>query len=224
MSQIISITAADGHVFDAYEAGLPNSAAAIVILQEIFGINAHIRGQADLYAREGFLAIAPALFDRVERRVELAYGESDRDAAKSLASRLVPELVLKDIAAAIAYARNRVVSGKVGVVGYCLGGSYAWLSVTRLKADAAVSYYGSKVAATLQEEPRAPVIFHFGYQDHAIPLASVDLIRQAKPELPVYLYEAGHGFNCEARSSFSAPAAQLALSRSLAFLREKLSP
>jgi carboxymethylenebutenolidase len=210
MSHVVSITADDGHVLDAYETGLPRSGAVVVILQEIFGVNAHIRGQADLYAREGFLAIAPALFDRVEKHVELSYGDDEREAAKAYASKLKPDLVLKDIAATIAYARGRVPSGKVGVVGFCLGGSYAWLSATRLTPDAAVSYYGSKVAATISETPHAPVIFHFGLNDHAIPLVAVDLIKQARPELPVYLYEAGHGFNCEARS--------------LAFLREKLAP
>jgi len=224
MSQVVSIMADDGHVLDAYQAGPAQSGAAVVILQEIFGVNAHIRGQVDLYAREGFLALAPALFDRVEKQVELGYGDEDRDAAKDYASKLVPDLVLKDIAATIAYARSRVASGKVGVVGYCLGGSYAWLSATRLTPDAAVSYYGSKVAAAINETPQAPVIFHFGLHDHAIPLAAVDLIKQSRPELPLYLYEAGHGFNCEVRASFSAPAAELALVRSLAFLREKLAP
>ncbi len=228
MSQTIQLLADDGHSLSAYEAGDPqNNGAALVVLQEIFGVNRHIRSVADDYAREGFLTVAPALFDRVRQGVELGYAPEDIEIARGVAAQLQEETILKDIVAAIAHARHRVKSGKVGVIGYCLGGSYAWLSATRLSAtrlgvDAAVGYYGSKVARFIGEEPRCPVILHFGEKDKGIPLESVETIRQTRPGLPVYLYDAGHGFNCTDRPSYSESAATPARARSLEFLRKTL--
>lgn len=224
MSQIIDITTEDGHHLSAYQAGNPEATSAVVILQEIFGVNHHIRSVVDLYAKEGFLAIAPALFDRVKKGVELAYTPEAVQEGRQIAGQLQRENILKDIAATLAYARNTVSSGKAGIVGYCLGGSYAWLSTTRLSPspDAAVGYYGSLVAQFIEEKPQSPVLLHFGSNDKGIPLSDVDKIKQGRPELPVYIYEAGHGFNCEDRASFSAEAASLALTRSLSFLREHL--
>jgi carboxymethylenebutenolidase len=222
MSQITQLTTDDGHHLDAYESGSSHNKAALVVLQEIFGVNRHIRATADRYAAEGFLTVAPALFDRIERGVELGYAPEGVEAARGFSARLEQKTVLKDIAAAIAYARSRVASGKVGVVGYCLGGSYAWLSATRLTVDAAVGYYGSKVVQFVDQTPSAPVILHFGDQDRAIPLSDVEKIKQAKPGLPVYVYEAGHGFNCDERASYSEAAAALAFSRSVTFLKETL--
>lgn len=223
MSQIIEITATDGHSLEVYQARPPDAASAVVVLQEIFGVNRHIRSVVDTYAREGFFAIAPALFDRVKRKVELTYSGEDRQEARQIAGQLQREKILEDVAAALAYARNKVPSGKVGIVGYCLGGSYAWLSATRLNPDAAVGYYGSLVAKFIEEAPSCPVQLHFGSKDRGIPLSDVEKIQQTRPDLPVYVYDAGHGFNCEERDSFSAEAASLALTRTLAFLRKNLA-
>jgi len=223
MGQTVSIIAADGHKFSAFAAGTPSATAGIVILQEIFGINAHIRSVAENYALHGFYVVAPALFDRVERDVELDYTPAGLERARSLASRLTPETVLQDIAASLAHVRASVKSGRVGIVGYCLGGSYAWLSATRLQPDAAVGYYGSKVAAHLSETPRAPVTLHFGDKDRGIPLSDVGKIRAAHPDVPVHVYDAGHGFNRDGSAAYSAPAAALALERTLAFLRAHLT-
>ena len=195
MSRTVTLTATDGNRLTAYETGSPESSGAVIVLQEIFGVNPHIRSVADRYAEAGFLAVAPALFDRVVPGIELEYTDAGRQEGIALAGKLSPEAVLRDIEAAIVHARGRVRSGKVAVVGYCLGGSYAWLSATHLTPDAAVGYYGSKIAAAIGEEPRCPVILHFGRNDKGIPLEQVEAIRAARPDLPVHLYEAGHGFN-----------------------------
>ncbi len=223
MSRTFSLTAADGHTFSAYAAGEPSADAAVVILQEIFGVNAHIRSVADTYARHGFYAVAPALFDRVGRNADLPYTPDGLERGRALAGQLTPATVLKDIAATLAHGREVVRSGRAGVVGYCLGGSYAWLSATRLNTDAAVGYYGSKVVAHLDEKPRAPVILHFGNQDRGIPLTDVEKIRAAHPSVPVHVYDAGHGFNRDGSAAYNEAAATLAFERSLAFLQHTLA-
>lgn len=224
MAKTTSLTASDGHTFEAYETGDPRSGAALVLLQEIFGVNSHIRSVADQYSREGFWVIAPALFDRVQLRVELGYTPDDAILARQFASRLEPDWVLRDIAASIAHARKNAASGKVGVIGYCLGGSYAWLSATRLDPDAAVGYYGGKIVQYVNETPRVPILLHFGRQDAGIPLEDVSRIQHAHPGVPIHLYEAGHAFNRIGGANYSEPAAALAFSRSLAFLRGALRP
>lgn len=220
MSRLVSLTATDGHRLSAYENGPADgeAEAAVVILQEIFGVNAHIRSVADRYSKHGYAVVAPALFDRVERDVEIAYTPEGVERARSLAGRLTEAGVLADIAAAVEHARTLTRGGKVAVVGYCLGGSYAWLSATRLAVDAAVGYYGSKVVQFIAEEPRAPVILHFGDKDRGIPLSDVEAIQAARPTLPVYVYDAGHGFNREGGANYSEAAATLALTRTLDFL------
>ena len=223
MTQSITLESTDGHRLSAYTAGDPAAVAGVVILQEIFGVNHHIRSVTDAYARQGYYAVAPALFDRIEREVSLDYSPAGLERGRAIAGQLAPETVLLDIAAALAQVRASVKSKRVGVVGYCLGGSYAWLSATRLRPDAAVGYYGSKVASHLDETPAAPVILHFGDKDRGIPLDDVEKIRAAHPTVPVYVYDAGHGFNRDGSSAYSAPAAALALERTLDFLRLHLS-
>lgn len=220
----IQLTAEDHHSFNAYVSGSAGSLFALVVLQEIFGVNRHIRSVADRFAREGFFTVAPALFDRVQTGVELEYNPDGLASARSIAAQLEPDQVLKDIAAAIAYARGRIPSGKVGVVGYCLGGTYAWLSATRLAPDAAVGYYGSKIAQFSSEIPACPVLLHFGSEDKGIPLSDVEKIRQAQPGIPVHVYHAGHGFNRDGSAGYSEPATTLALTRSLEFLKSNLAP
>ena len=223
MSEHVNLKAEDGHELDAYVAApAGDPIAALVVVQEIFGINAHIRSVADGYARDGFLAVAPALFDRAERGVELGYEGEDVQKAMALRKKLKLEDMIKDTAAAIEYARKRV-GKKTGVIGYCLGGSIAWLVACRMNIDAAVGYYGGMIPQYASEQPRCPVMLHFGRKDQHIPREAIAKIEEAHPEVPVFLYDAGHGFNCDARASYDATSAKLARERSLHFLKENLA-
>ncbi|HTZ90739.1 MAG TPA: dienelactone hydrolase family protein [Alloacidobacterium sp.] len=223
MSEWLQLTASDGHVFDAYLAKPEREPiAGLIVVQEIFGVNAHIRSVADGYARDGFLAVAPALFDRIEKHVDLKYDGEDLQKAMSFRPKLNAENALLDVAAALDYARNET-GKKVGVIGYCFGGTIAWLSATRLKTDAVVGYYGGYIGKYAEETPQAPVMLHFGKLDTHIPKEDVDRVQAAHPEVQVFWYEAGHGFNCDARSSYEPNSAKLARGRSLAFLTNNLS-
>ncbi len=222
MSEYVTLKAADEHELSAYVArpeGEP--VAGLVVVQEVFGVNAHIRSVADGYARDGFLAVAPALFDRVERGVELAYEGADLQRAMSFIPRLDAENALLDIAAAIAFA-GTATGKKVGVVGYCYGGTMAWLAAARLNPAAAVGYYGGRIGNYAAEKPKAPVMLHFGKQDAHIPAEEVAKVHAAHPEVEIHWYDAGHGFNCDARASFNPQAAQQARECSLNFLLKHL--
>lgn len=222
MGERITLTASDGHELDAYAAP-PGAepAAGLVVLQEAFGVNRHIRSVADGFASDGFLAIAPALFDRKERGVQLGYSGEDLQRGIALARGMNAADVWKDIAAALAYVR-REIGKKAGVIGYCFGGSMAWFAATRLDADAAVGYYGGLIPQFAAETPHCPVMLHFGSQDAHIPKEAVNKIQAAHPEVQVFWYDAGHGFNTDDRASYNPEAAKLARERSLQFLREHL--
>lgn len=222
MSEHVKLQASDGHELDAYVAhpeGEP--IAGLVVVQEIFGVNPHIRSVADGYAKDGFLAVAPALFDRYERGLELGYEGADMQKAMSLIPGLNLDHALKDTAAAIEYARRQA-GKKVGVIGYCFGGTIAWLAAARPDVDAAVGYYGGQIAKFADENPKAPIMLHFGKLDQHIPKQSIDAVQAANPEVPVFWYDAGHGFNCNDRASYNAEAAKLARERSLDFLKKHL--
>ena len=223
MSEHVSLKAADGHELDAYVArpeGEP--VAGLVVVQEIFGVNAHIRSVADDYARDGFLTVAPALFDRIERRVELGYTGADMQKAVSFIPKLDVEKSLADVAAAIEFAGSS--TGKAaGVVGYCYGGTLAWLAAARFRPGVAVGYYGGRTSNYAGEKLLAPVMLHFGRQDAHIPADEVEKIHSAHLEVEIYWYDAGHGFNCDARASYNKNAALQARERSLAFLRKYLA-
>ncbi len=223
MGSNIKLTAADGHQLGAYvsENAGPTH-AAVVVLQEIFGVNRHIRSVADDYASQGFWAIAPALFDRAEPNVELDYNATDSSRGMKIASQIGMENALKDVAAAIEYVGSALRGKRAGVVGYCFGGSLAWLAATRLNAHAAVCYYGGSIAKYASEVPRCPVMLHFGSQDPHIPASEIEKIQRAHPELPVFLYDAGHGFNCDQRKDYAPQAASLARERTLEFFRKHL--
>ena len=223
MSERVSLTAADGHEFEAYVAR-PNGepVAGLVVVQEIFGVNKHIRSVADGYAKDGFLAIAPALFDRYERGVDLGYEAADMQKAMLFFPRLDIDAAVRDVAAALDYARSQT-GKKCGVIGYCFGGTVAWLAAARLNPDAAVGYYGGNIAKFLGETPTCPVMLHFGKKDQHIPKEEVDKIASAHPDVEIYWYDAGHGFNCDARASFDPESAKLARARSLEFLARNLS-
>ena len=223
MSEFVKLRAADGHELSAYVArpqGEP--IAALVVVQEIFGVNAHIRSVADGYAKDGFLAVAPALFDRIQPHVELAYEGADLQTAMSFIPKLDTGKALADVAAAVAFAAGET-GKKVGVIGYCFGGTLAWLAACRLHPAAAVGYYGGRIGNYAGENPTAPVMLHFGSQDAHIPAAEVEKIHAAHPQVEIFWYEAGHGFNCDARASYNAAAAQEARKRSLEFLKKHLA-
>jgi carboxymethylenebutenolidase len=222
MNKVVKLQASDGHELDAYVAqpeGKPWG--GLVVVQEIFGINRHIRSVADRFAHEGFYAVAPAIFDRVERNVELGYEQEDMKKGMGLVQKLNIDDTLMDVDAALQYASKE--TGKpAGVVGYCYGGSLAWLSATRLAPAAAVGYYGGQIAAFAQENPRVPVMLHFGRQDDHIPEAEVAKVQAAHPEVEIYWYDAGHGFNCDMRGSYNEKAAKEAMARTLAFFNKNL--
>jgi carboxymethylenebutenolidase len=223
LSETIKLKAADGHELGAYvarPAGTP--IGGLVVVQEIFGVNSHIRSVADGYAKDGFLAVAPALFDRFEPGVELSYAGEDMQKAMSFVPKLNMEWSVADTAAALDYVR-RETGKKSGVIGYCFGGTIAWLSSTRLNPDAAVGYYGGHIIHFVNETPKCPIILNFGKKDTHIPVEAVEKITQAHPEVQIYWYDADHGFNCDARASFDAPSAKLARERSLAFLKQHLA-
>lgn len=223
MSQHTQLQAADGHKFDAYIAqptGEPKG--GIVVLQEIFGVTAHIRSVADGFARAGYLTIAPALFDRAQRDVELEYSPEAGKQGMQIVQRIPVDQTLADIAAAIQYLHEHG-ARKVGVVGYCWGGTLAWLSNTHLRPDATVSYYPGGIQHHIQEKSTCPAIFHFGLLDTHIPQTVVEQVRHEYPGFSVFTYDgAGHAFNNDARPSFHPAAAKLAQQRTLAHLNEYL--
>jgi carboxymethylenebutenolidase len=218
MGTAIELTAADGHRFAAYRAepaGKPRG--ALVVIQEIFGVNGHIRGVADGFAADGYSAIAPALFDRTERGVDIGYSQPEIDRGRAVMQKIPLDDALKDVAASITAV---AAAGKVGIVGYCWGGTVAWVAAAKLDGLAcAVSYYGGGVAANATLAPKCPVMFHFGETDHAISMEAVAQVRTAQPGQTFHIYPAGHGFNCEQRGSYHAESAKLARTRTLEFLR-----
>jgi carboxymethylenebutenolidase len=219
MGTTIKLTAADSVTIDAYRADPAGSPrGGLVVLQEIFGVNAHIRSVADRFADQGYLAIAPALFDRVQPGLELGYDAEGLKIGVATQKQTVPADTLKDVAAAVAEAAG---AGRVGVVGYCWGGTLAYRAAAELAGvAAAVGYYGGGIASMLDTRPKVPLMLHFGETDDHIPLTAVEAIRAALPGVPVYTYPAGHGFNCDARGSYDRASADLALSRTLPFLRD----
>ena len=217
----IKLTAADGHTFSAYRAGAEGATMGLVVVQEIFGVNSHMRFASDALAQSGFAVVSPALFDRAERDVELGYTPEDIQAGLALRAKITEEQVMHDIEAAAA----SLGTASVGIIGYCWGGTIAWWGATRSRSfKAAVGWYGGGIAATKTETPNCPVQLHFGAEDHGIPLADVDAIRAAQPGVEVYVYEgAGHGFGCEQRGSFDQKSFDLAQNRSLDFFRKHLA-
>jgi len=218
----IHLTGHDGFQLSGYEARPPAACrGAVVVVQEVFGVNSHIRAVADGYAAEGYYAIAPALFDRVESGVELGYEQADVARGVELAfQQLQMPQTLADLGTAIEHAASY---GKVGMVGYCFGGLLTWLSACQSgKLAAASSYYGGGVPGMSAMRPQCPVILHFGERDAHIPMVSVRQFMVEHPDLAVYIYDADHGFNCEQRASFDAPAASLAKQRTLEFFAQHL--
>ena len=228
MGQFTSLKAADGFSVPAYvvqPAGKPRG--AVVVLQEIFGVNSHIRSVADRFAAEGYLAVAPATFERVKSGVDLGYTDADIKAGselKNAVTALPGAGVLQDIQAAIDHAAQAS-GGKVGIVGFCYGGLLTWRAACLLKGlSAAVPYYGGGVTSEdeIARQPQCPVMAHFGDQDAHIPMAGVEAFTKAHPEVEVHVYPANHGFNCDQRGSYDEAAATLARERTLAFFAARL--
>ena len=229
MGQFIHLTSADDFAVPAYVAQPPgNAKAAIVVIQEIFGVNSHIQAVTDRFAAQGYLAIAPAMFERVTPAVNLGYQPDDMTAGmglKAAATDLPSPGVMQDIQAAIDYVALQT-GGKVGVIGFCWGGLLTWQAACTLKGiSAAAPYYGGGMTAPSEvaRQPKCPTMAHFGEQDHHIPMDGVRSFAAAHPEVTVHTYDADHGFNCDQRGSFNEAAATLARARTLAFFAEKLA-
>ena len=218
MSKSIELSAVDGHRLSAYVGEPPaKPRGGVVVIQEIFGVTGHIRAVADQYAAAGFLAIAPALFDRVERDVDVPYADVAR--GRGYLQAMKDDLVMLDVAAAVDHV---AAAGKVGVVGYCWGGTIAYLAAARLPIAAAVSYYGGGTTRYLSEKPRCPVMYHYGDRDTHIPMSAVNEVKAADPAGIFHVYHAEHGFNCTDRASFEPASAKLALERSLEFFHRHI--
>lgn len=223
MGETATVVAADGHTLDLYVARPEgNPVAGLVVLQEIFGVNQHIRAIADSYARDGYLVAAPALYDRIEKGVELGYEGEDAQAAMSLMQRVDIPKALLDVGAALSFVRHES-GAKVGVLGYCFGGLLAWLSAAQIPSDVVIAYYPGRIGDYVAEKPRVPVQLHFGRLDTHIPAAQVNKVHAAHHDVEINWYAgAGHAFNNDMRSSFNPQAAALARSRTIAFLKQNL--
>jgi len=217
---MMKLTAADGHEFRTFEAGNVNAPRGLLVVQEIFGVNGHMRLVSERLAGFGYRVLCPALFDRAARDVELGYTAEDAQRGLALRAQIPEESVLADIAAAAAAFGDK----PVGIIGYCWGGSLAWAGATKTHAfKAAVGWYGGGIAAAKELAPNCPVQLHFGEADTGIPMDQVEAIKAARPEVDVFVYEgAQHGFGCEARPSYSPKDWELAELRSLAFFAEHL--
>ncbi|MEW6453931.1 MAG: dienelactone hydrolase family protein [Pseudomonadota bacterium] len=215
----ISLRASDGHNLRAYEAKPDTQPrGGIVLVQEIFGVTAHIRGVCDGYASRGYHVVAPALFDRISPGLELGYSKDDAATGRALRARISWEQVFADVGAA---QMQLGASGKTAVLGYCWGGTVAWRSATQLDNVAgAVCYYATQVEPHVTEQPRCPVLMHFGERDPIATLDHAQKIRAAHSvaSVQIHTYPASHGFNCDEIENFHPPSAELALQRSLAFL------
>jgi carboxymethylenebutenolidase len=229
MSEWIKLKAEDGHELSAYVAKPADEAiGALVLVQEIYGINAHIRSVADGYAKDGFLVIAPAIFDRFEPGVELKYEGEDQKRAFEFYQKLNPDITLLDVAAAYGAAKQ---AGKgIGVIGFCYGGLVSWLTATRgenlkMQPSCCVGYYAGGVGKVAQEEPSCPVMLHFGANDDHIGKDQIEAVRTAHPEVEIFVYEdAGHAFNRDVDPAhYNASAAKLARERTLAFLKTHIA-
>ncbi|MFL5042829.1 MAG: dienelactone hydrolase family protein [Xanthobacteraceae bacterium] len=219
MGKSLNLTASDGHRLGAYRAD-PSGApvGGIVVIQEIFGVNHHIRNVCDRFAAEGYAAVAPALFDRQVRDFQSGYSPEEIEKARKFVANPDWDAMLRDTAAAIAELKS---AGPVSIIGFCMGGTVAFLAAARLDGlTAAVGYYGGRIVAFADEKPRCPTQLHFGDQDQSIPLTDVETIKQKRPDCDIHIYkDAGHGFHCDERGSYHEPSSRVAWERTLAWLK-----
>jgi len=221
MGEFTTLMARDGHEFNAWLAAPSGpSRGAILIGQEIFGVNRHIRAVADGYAAAGYVTIAPCLFDRVRRGIELGYSDREKQEGRGYRLQIPQEKTLRDLAASINVVRH---AGRVAAIGYCWGGSLAYLAACELPVVCAVSYYGGQIAKDLLgKSPKRPVMYHFGEKDPHIPTSDIDKIRAVDPTGIFHRYPADHGFNCDERAEYDAASAELARERTLAFVAAQM--
>jgi carboxymethylenebutenolidase len=217
-----TLTASDSHQLGAYRAdpaGAPKG--GIVVIQEIFGINRHIRAVCDRLAEEGYNAVAPALFDRAEKNFECGYSPDEIANARKFIANPDWNAMLKDAQAAIDGLKKE---GPVGIIGFCMGGTVAFLAATRLNGlSVAIAYYGGQIAKFADEKPKVPIQMHFGEKDQSIPMSDVEMIKKKRPESEIYTYpDAAHGFHCDERASYNESAAKTAWPRSMEFLKRHL--
>lgn len=220
MGKHFSLTATDKHQLGAYRAD-PKGACkgGMVVVQEIFGVNNHIRNVCDRLAEAGYAAVAPALFDRKVRNFETGYTPEDIAKARQYTD-IDWDAMLRDVEAAM---DDLKAAGPIGVIGFCMGGSVSFLSASRLSGlKAAVCFYGGQIAGFADEKPKCPVQMHFGEKDDHIPMTAVEAIRAKQPQAEIHVYPAGHGFYCDERGSFHEPSAKLAWQRSLDFLAKHM--
>ena len=221
MGKHIDLTAADGHKFSAYVAGPAGKPkGALIIVMEIFGVNSHIRKVTDDYAAAGYLAIAPAFFDRVQRGLDVGYTPPDMEIAIGLMKKMNFNDAVKDVDAAKAHVAS---AGKTGIIGWCWGGALSFKAACNVNGLAcAVAYYGGAIPSMINEKPKCPVMFHWGEQDQSIPLEKAKEVAAAHKDQIHYFYPAGHGFNCDQRGSYDAESAKTALGRTIDFLKKHI--
>lgn len=223
MGQNIKLTASDGFQLSAYRADPATPAkAAVVVIQEIFGVNSHIRNVCDRFAVQGYVAIAPAIFDRIEPGFQSGYSPDEVAVARKFVAGPDWEAFMRDTQAAVDAVKS---FGPVGVIGFCLGGSVAYLAATRLSGlTAAIGYYGGAVTRFADETPKVPTQLHYGEKDAGIPLSDVEIVRTKRPEVEIFVYDnAQHGFNCDERASYDQASADIARQRSLGFFAKHLT-
>jgi carboxymethylenebutenolidase len=215
----MDVTSEDGHNFSAYVAGPVDAAHGIVVVQEIFGVNNYIRSVCNTLSKRGYRVIAPALFDRIVRNFEVGYSAEEARAGMEIRQRLDEALALSDVSA----AALQLSTASRGIIGFCMGGTISWRCASRTSLfRAAVGWYGTGIATDVQSHLNCPVQLHFGETDHAIPLADALAVRDARPDVEVFIYPAGHGFGCTERKSYHPPSADLAWERSYAFFETHL--
>lgn len=220
MGEFTTLMARDGHEFNAWLAApAAPTRGAVVIAQEIFGVNRHIRAVADGYAAAGYITIAPCLFDRVRRGIELGYSETETGEGRGYRLQIPKEKTLLDLTASINVIKH---AGRVAMIGYCWGGTLAYLSACELPLTCGVAYYGGQIKDHLAKSPRRPMLYHFGERDPYIPATDIEKIRAADPTGEFHIYPADHGFNCEERGAYDAASATLALARTHAFLAAQM--
>jgi carboxymethylenebutenolidase len=221
MDNLIELKSEDGHTFLGYLAQpKKRPKAGIVSLQEIFGVNAHIKEITDFYADQGYLSLAPALFDRIEKNVELDYNHNGVTKGRALKDKCGNN-ALMDIDAAISVVAS---AGKIGLIGYCWGGSLSWRTACQNKVlSACVSYYGGEIPTLKDQTPFCKFLAHFGELDKGIPIKEVDQFKLSQPDVLTYTYPADHGFNCNHRSQYNEISSKIALNRTIKFLDSQLS-
>jgi len=224
VGQQITLTASDGFQLGAYRADpAAPPKAALVVIQEIFGVNHHIRNVCDRFAAQGYVAVAPAIFDRIERNFQSGYSPDEVTIARKFVANPDWPAMLRDVQAAIESVKD---IGPVGIVGFCLGGSVAYAASTKLNGlRAAVGYYGGAIVRFADDKPTVPTLLHFGEKDAGIPLSDVDTIRAKRLDVEIHVYPgAQHGFSCDERASYDKASADIAWQRTLAFFAKHLAP